>query len=90
MPAGLLAAVVRDNPTELVPGSPLELAGTCDRLRPILLLLIDVDELTQRLHAIVRVLDKLTEEILGAIEQTRAHVVLSELEQRLGTLWDAQ
>ena len=90
VPAGLLATVVRDNPSEPVPGRLLELAGARDRLRPILLLLIDVDELAQRLHAVVRGLGKLVEKVLGTIEQTRAHIVLTELEQRLGALRGAQ
>ena len=44
-PDGLLAAVVRDDSPELVPGGLLEPAGARDRLRPVLLLLVDVDEL---------------------------------------------
>ena len=43
VPAGLLAAVVGDDPSELVPGGLFELAGTGYRLRPVLLLLVDVD-----------------------------------------------
>ena len=88
--AGLFAAVVGDDPTQLVPRRLFEPPRARDRLRPVLLLLVDVDELAQRLDAIVCILGKLAEEILGAVEQTRAHVVLSELEQRLGTLRDVQ
>ena len=51
-----------------------------------LFLLINVDELAQRLHAVVRILGEFGEQLLGAIEQTCAHVVLRQLQQSFGAL----
>ncbi len=75
-----------DNRAQVVAGGLLQQPRRVDGLVPVLFLFVDVDELTQRLHAVIPAVGKLAKKILGAIEKPGAQVVMSELEQRLAAL----
>src|SRR5690606_35134025 len=79
-------AVVVGDPRGLLAGVPLELTIRFDRLLPLPLALIDLDQPLERLlrERLARL--QLGEQRLGAIEETRPEIVLGQREQRLMTL----
>ena len=87
---GLLATVVGDDRAELALGGRLEALCAGDGLVPVLLLLVDVDELAQRLHAVHGVLGQGLKDVFGAVEKPCAQVVLTKLEKRLAPLLGAR
>ena len=84
-----LAIVVRDL-RRLFAGQHFELALRFNRLGPLALALVDVDELLERRFGDGRTVDQLAKVLLRAIEQAGAEIVLREREQRLMPLRVAQ
>src|SRR5262245_59154056 len=80
-----LAVILRDL-ARLAAAQDLELAQRFDGLLPLLLTLVDRDELFERGLGERRAVAELAEELLRAIEQAGAQVVLGEREQRLMSL----
>ena len=79
---GLLAIEVRDHLPQALAAGRLEAARVVDGARPVLLLLIDVDQVRQRLARVHAGPQDLVEQALGAIQQTGFHEVDAELQQR--------
>ena len=75
-----------DDRAQLSLGGRLQTLRAVDGLVPVLLLLVDVDELAQGLYAMDGVLGQGLKDVLGAIEEPCAQVVLTELEKRLAPL----
>jgi len=61
-----------------------------DGLAPVLLVLVDADQVAQRGRHLRIHCDEVGEQGLGAVEQAGAHVVLAEFEQRNGLFLVAQ
>src|SRR5215472_15039907 len=80
-----LAVVVGDLLLRRLPGVALELLRHVDRLDPVLLLLVDLEQGLERRGAMRRAL-QLHEHLLGAVEQPRLEVVLAELDHRVQPL----
>src|SRR3990170_6267108 len=72
-----------------LPGITLQAPGDVYRLGPVLLLLVNFEQELERL-APARTVQKAQENFLGAIEQSRTQVVLTELEQCVQALFVAQ
>src|SRR5262245_9843524 len=77
-----LAVIVRDL-ARLAATQDLELAQRLDGLLPFLLALVNRDELFERGLGQCRAVAELAEELLRAVEQAGAQIVLGEREQRL-------
>src|SRR5690606_4772828 len=86
---GQLAIVVRDA-RRLFACMPLELTIRVDRLLPLALALVDIDQLLERLLRECLTRPELREQRLRSIEKPCAEIVLGEREQRLVTLRLAQ
>src|SRR5688572_6931467 len=76
-------AVIMRHLARLRSAQYLELTKRVDRFLPLLLALVDANELLERGLRKRRALAQLAEELLCAIEQARSQVILGEREQRL-------
>src|SRR5712691_8160313 len=84
-----LAIVIRDFLLRGLPGVLFQLESDADRLHPVLLLLIDLEQEFQRLGAVRRALE-LEKHLLRAIEEPGLEVVLPQLDHRVQPLLPAQ
>src|SRR3990167_7830423 len=84
-----LAVVIGDLLLPRLPAIALHAPGYIDCPFPVLLLLVDLEQELERLAA-ARTVQKAQKSFLGAIEQPRAQVILTELEQCLQALFVTQ
>src|SRR6267142_460902 len=86
---GQLAVVVRYFLLQRLSGFLLQIQRDLDRLHPILLLLVDLDQRLQRAGSMRRI-PELEEHLLRAVEQPGLEVILAELDHRVQALLPAQ
>jgi hypothetical protein len=82
---GKLAIVVRDLLLRSLPRPLFQLPGNPDRLQPVFLLLVDLEQELQRL-GVMRGSLQLDEYFFRPVQQARLQVVLAELDHRLQAL----